>query len=131
MILVRAATAEEIRGLTDDPLTPTCPSKWALEKDGKLIAFAGVNVPSLTSQDGWPWLRFINRSLLSNREIVTLARKALEVWSRDYPVLRACAEEGENTAWFRFLGFRVDSRLKPLYADGKTMVFMRYEHGQQ
>jgi len=61
MISVRAATAGEIRGLTDDPLAPTCIGKWAFEKDGKLIAFAGVNVPSLTSQEGWPWLRLALR----------------------------------------------------------------------
>lgn len=129
MISVRAATTEEMRGVTEEVLVQTCADKWAFEKDGKLVAFAGVNVPSLTSQDGFPWLHFVDKSLLSNREILKLAKIAMHLWSKKYRSLWAFAEVGDNEKWFQFLGFRVDTSIKPFYDGRKTVVFMRCVNG--
>lgn len=130
MIFVRAASREEIKELTSDPLTPLSVARYAAERDGVVLAYFGVASASSVGTIGWPWFHPVRMDLISRKELVRFARAALSLWAEEYNELWACSEEGKNEAWFRFLGFEVDRKEKPVYAYGKTMVFMRYAHGR-
>lgn len=129
-MIIRAATLEELRSFSTDPLHLSSVERYVVEKDGKPAAYFGVSTASLVGLQGWPWVFLIRKDLLTKREIAVYAKAALQVWSSEYSELRAAAEKGQYEGWFRFLGFVVDTESKPFYAEGKTMVHMRYAHGR-
>ena len=128
MISIRRASLEELAEF-GAPLGPLSIERCAIEKGGIVVAYLGVSAVSPFGGEGHPWFIPVRKDLYSNRELVRYARLALGIWSEKYHTLVAVAEEGEHAAWFRFLGFRVDRTFKPIYAGGKTMVYMEYEHG--
>jgi hypothetical protein len=125
MISIRRASLEEL---------PDCGAlsveRCAIEKNGVVVAYLGISAVSPFGGEGHPWFIPVRKDLYSNRELIKYARLALEIWAGKYDPIVAVAEEGENVGWFRFLGFRVDRTFKPIYAGGKTMVYMEYEHGR-
>jgi hypothetical protein len=129
-MLIRTATVDELKKVVPDPLTPYSVHRYAAEKNGKVVAYFGVSSTSLVGREGWPWLCILDPLAVTPRVLVKHAKPALNLWLQYYDVLLACAEKNENQAWFRFLGFRVDKHQKPIYAKGKTMVYMRYQHGR-
>lgn len=126
MIEVRWATLEELQ---EFPTAAFSVERYAVDKDGVTVAFLGINSASLVGMEGHPWFIPLRPELYSQRELVKCARAALVLWSQKYSKLLAVAEEGEHVGWFRFLGFHVDKVKKPIYAGGKTMVYMEYQHG--
>lgn len=126
MIEVRRASRGE---LAEFPAAIFSVERYAVDKDGVTVAFLGVNSTSLVGTEGHPWFVPLRPDLYSRKELVRCARGALKLWSQKYEKLVAVAEEGEHAAWFRFLGFHVDKVMKPIYAGGKTMVYMEYRHG--
>lgn len=126
MIEVRWASREELEGF---PAAAFSVERYAVDKDGVTVALLGINAASLVGTEGHPWFVPLRPDLYSRRELVKCARAALDLWAQKYVKLVAVAEEGEHAGWFRFLGFRVDKVMKPIYAGGKTMVHMEYQHG--
>lgn len=126
MIEVRWARREELK---EFPAAGFSVERYAVDKDGVTVVFLGVNAASLVGKEGYPWFISLRPDLYSRRELVRCARSALTLWAQKYDKLVAVAEEGEHVGWFRFLGFHVDKVMKPIYAGGKTMVYMEYRHG--
>ena len=130
MIWVREATVDEVKAVTPDILCPYSRHRYVAEKGGEVVAVFGVADNCLVGRDGYPWFHWVPDADISLRELVQFSKAALSLWSEEYDNLFAVAEKGQNEAWFRFLGFRVDRERKPFYADGRTMVYMRYTHGR-
>jgi len=128
MITVRTATKEEMVSAAADVLNATSDYPHVVSVDGEVVAYVGVNSVSCLRTQGWPWVRFVSKKKLSDREIIRLSRVALKYWAGKYDQLLACQEEGVNEKWFKVLGFRLDTQANPVYVNGKKWVTYRYDH---